>query len=91
MAAAAALDTMTADLALLRQELQVVLETLMRLDNQTAQLEQRLIALRDENQDSAAQLRDMRRELAAGNRLQNTLGARLARLEAPTPSEQPAR
>lgn len=81
MAAPATLETLAGDLALLREELRAVLETLLRLDNQAAQLEQRLIAVRDENQDTSAQLRDMRRELVATNRVQNTIGGRLDRLE----------
>jgi hypothetical protein len=76
------LETLAGDVALLRDELRCVLETLMRLDNQAAKLEQRLIAIRDENQDTTAQLRDVRLGLAATNRLQNTIGARLDRIEA---------
>ena len=62
----------------MRQELQAVLETLCRLDRQAAALEQRLIAIRDENQDVASGLRDVRRELLAHNR---AIGARLDRLD----------
>jgi chromosome segregation ATPase len=77
------LETLAGDIALLRTELQAVFETLMRLDNQAAHLIQRLIALRDENLDTAAQLRDVRREVLASNRVQNRLGERLTALEQP--------
>ena len=83
MAEHATLENLADDVALLRQELHAVLETLVRLDNQTAQLEQRLIAIRDENQDVAAGLRNLRREILALNR---ATGARLDRLEQPAPS-----
>jgi hypothetical protein len=78
MAAPVTLETFAADVALLRDELRAVGEMLMRLDNQTARLEQRLIAIRDENQDVGSELRDVRRELLAQNR---AIGARLDRLE----------
>jgi len=86
MAALVTLEILAGDIALLRDELRAVLETLLRLDNQVAQLEARLIAIRDENQDVASQLRDMRSELLARNR---AIGGRLDRLE-PLAAASPA-
>jgi septal ring factor EnvC (AmiA/AmiB activator) len=76
--APATLETLADDVALMRAELRSVGETLMRLDGACQQLEQRLIALRDETQDVASEMRDVRRELAAHNHRQQVVGARLA-------------
>lgn len=65
----------------MRTELRCIIETLCRLDETHAQLEARLIAMRDEVQDAQSAMRSVRAELVAHHRLQDQIGKRLQRLE----------
>jgi hypothetical protein len=75
------LDFLAEELALIRAELRCVIETLCRLDETHARLEQRLVPIRDEAQDTREAMRSVRSELTAHHRLQDQIGKRLQRLE----------
>jgi predicted RNase H-like nuclease (RuvC/YqgF family) len=75
------LEFLAEELALVRTELRCIIETLCRLDETHAHLDQRLIAMRDEVQDAQSAMRSVRAELVAHHRLQDQIGQRLLRLE----------
>ena len=77
------LEFLAAELALMRAELRCVVETLCRLDETHARLEQCLVLIRDELQDTREAMRSIRTELGAHHRLQDQIGRRLRRLEQP--------
>jgi hypothetical protein len=57
MSAPIILETLAEDVVLMRAELRAAGETLMRIDNGCAALEQRLIAMRDEITDARNEVR----------------------------------
>lgn len=87
MAIPVTLEFLAEELALMRAELRCIIETLFRLDETHGRLEGRLVCMRDEVQDAREAMRNVRGELSAHHRLQNTLGERLGRLEQHLPSQ----
>jgi chromosome segregation ATPase len=75
------LEFLAEELALVRTELRCIIETLCRLDETHAHLDQRLIAMRDEVQDAQSAMRSVRAELVAHHRLQDQISRRLHHLE----------
>jgi chromosome segregation ATPase len=87
MPAPVTLESLAVDLSLIRDELRAISETLLRLDETQARLEDRLVCTRSEIDDAREAMGSIRRELVAHHRLQNHLGGRLQALETARPGE----